>query len=120
MLTAHGFGVAMIAVVVNRGLATLTRGQAKPGSNMIEISTSGSLASVPTISHRVQPYAGRPSTKIEASRIRTDGASASYRGCRATRGHDRQFITSKRVVQDERKVQNVSSFRRTKPIDVQR
>ena len=32
LLTAHGFGVSMIATLVNRGLATLTRQQARPAA----------------------------------------------------------------------------------------
>ena len=32
LLTAHGLGVSMIAALVNRGLATLTRWQARPAA----------------------------------------------------------------------------------------
>jgi hypothetical protein len=38
LLTAHGFGVAMIAGLVNEGLATLTREYVKAGGKMIEVS----------------------------------------------------------------------------------
>ncbi len=37
LLTAHGFGVSMIAGLVNHGLATLTREQVKAGGKMIEV-----------------------------------------------------------------------------------
>jgi len=37
LLTSHGFSVSMIADLVNRGLATMTREQVKAGGNMIEV-----------------------------------------------------------------------------------
>ena len=37
LLTAHGFSVSMIAGLVNRGLATITREQVKAGGKMMEV-----------------------------------------------------------------------------------
>ena len=37
LLTAHGFGVSMIASLVNYGLATPIREQVKAGGKMIEV-----------------------------------------------------------------------------------
>jgi hypothetical protein len=37
LLTAHGFSVRMIARLINRGMATLTREQVKAGGKMIEV-----------------------------------------------------------------------------------
>jgi hypothetical protein len=36
-LSAHGFGVAMIAGPVDQGLATMTREQVKTGGKLIEV-----------------------------------------------------------------------------------
>ena len=37
LLTAHGFGVALIAGLVNQGLATLTREQVKAGGKLVGV-----------------------------------------------------------------------------------
>jgi hypothetical protein len=36
-LAAHGFGVAMIAGLINQGLATLTHEKVRAGGKMIEV-----------------------------------------------------------------------------------
>lgn len=37
LLTAHGFGVSMIAALVNRGLATLAHEKVRAGGKLVEV-----------------------------------------------------------------------------------